>query len=737
MNIFLESQLAEALTWTLLHSLWQGFVLWLLLVIVLKLTKMKSPSGRYVSGIMAMFTWLCWMGITFFQQIDTSASTFYEAGDITFAYDMQEESSTHFFHGEEHAFLYELQYWFQDFVFEYGSLFNLIWLSGFIIFGLKWASGWMYVQYLKKSAYLIAEEHWREKLDVLMRKMDIGKDIQILASDHVMSPILVGHIKPIILFPAALLTGLQPEHLEAIISHELAHVKRHDYLVNIVISGMEMILFYHPAYWWMANMIKKERELCCDDMAVSVIKSPLKYAEALAEVQSYEQSAVSLAMGIQGSNKQFLLGRVKRLLTPSLEKESSHQRPWLSFLLVAGLFMGIWGITSSPLTAAEDKYVNLVDAWEEGMMDSYEEAMGEESWEEIGEEEILLSEELEGQFFPDMAALEIEIQDQWIEERFGEVANLFEPEFFAMRLDSPIIEAPEAPEAPETPERPEWPEAEEFPEAPEFPEKPEMPEIGEMPEFPEIPEMEMEIESQIQEEMEQHMVLLQEQMELLQEQYQSMQERMTEKAERLVEKLELAEEAQRSALEEKQIALESLVQEFNEKKSEGDLDEETLRKMEMEMRERKRDMHEKVRSLERLAEQRMRSQEEVLRRSEEDMRRMEESIRQNESRMKRAMERSLREAEQKVRMQERIIEEKARKMEERFETLERELKNSLYEMGLIDNVRQDARLSIKGDVVKVNGKKVSESKAKAIKRKLKMYGINLYNKRSAFTMGMD
>ncbi|MEL6194657.1 MAG: hypothetical protein AAFR66_21535, partial [Bacteroidota bacterium] len=99
--------------------------------------------------------------------------------------------------------------------------------------------------------------------------------------------------------------------------------------------------------------------------------------------------------------------------------------------------------------------------------------------------------------------------------------------------------------------------------------------------------------------------------------------------------------------------------------------------------------------------------------------------------------RSYREAELKFKEHERMIEEKARKMEERFEMLERDLKSSLYEMGLIENVGQDARLNIKGDVVKVNGKKVSDSEAKAIKRKLKMYGINLQDKRSAFTMNMD
>ena len=105
--------------------------------------------------------------------------------------------------------------------------------------------------------------------------------------------------------------------------------------------------------------------------------------------------------------------------------------------------------------------------------------------------------------------------------------------------------------------------------------------------------------------------------------------------------------------------------------------------------------------------------------------------------MQRLKERSYREAELKFKEHERMIEEKARKMEERFEALERDLKSSLYEMGLIENVGQDARLNIKGDVVKVNGKKVSDSEAKAIKRKLKMYGINLQDKRSAFSMNMD
>ncbi|MEM6765434.1 MAG: M56 family metallopeptidase [Bacteroidota bacterium] len=726
MNTFLINPLAEAFTWTLLHSIWQGFVLWILVVLVLKLSRMKSPSGKYVFGIMTLFTWVCWMGITFFQHIDISPTTYYEIGGLEFTYDAYEDSHAGFIH-EEPSFFMGMQSFFHEWVFEYGAYFNLVWLAGFVVFGLKWVSGWMYIQYLRKSAYMLAEEHWRGKLELLLSKMDIGKEVSVMASDHVMSPILIGHLKPVILFPAALLVGMRTDQLEAVIAHELAHIKRHDYLVNLVLSGLEMILFYHPAYWWISNMIKNERELCCDDMAVQMIKSPLVYAEALAEIQSYEQSAVSLAMNIQGSNKQFLLGRVKRLLTPSLEKESSHRRPWLSFLLVIGIFLGIWGVTSSPLEAADDTYVDVVEVWEEGMMESFEEVLWEENleemegnWEEEGAEEGLFPpEEFEITFLSGEENMEIHIPQEWMEARLGEAANLFSPEVFMVKLDTPILEK------------------EEMPVYPESPEMPEMLENPEAPEFPEVPEMEEGFEFSIEEDIHVRMEEVQEQMEALHQQFESIHVELQSKSEEWENAFERELQNKVIILERKNETLQLLQNKLLNMRIQGETDKAYLEELELKVEEKSRELLKESKNYEQFLERGKRQNEKLVLRQETQLKDLESTMKEKQRQLRLLNETSLRAMEEKLERQERILEGKVKVMEERFNKLERELKEELLDMGLIRNMGEDASLRIRGEVVKLNGKRLNDQQARKLRLILKRYGIKLDHKKSAFTMGMD
>ena len=111
----------------------------------------------------------------------------------------------------------------------------------------------------------------------------------ILESGAVAVPTLVGWVKPVVLLPAAALSGLSPEQLQAILAHELAHVRRHDYLVNLLQSMVETLLFYHPATWWVSAQVRAEREHCCDDLAVEVCGDRLVYVSALAELTTHRQ----------------------------------------------------------------------------------------------------------------------------------------------------------------------------------------------------------------------------------------------------------------------------------------------------------------------------------------------------------------------------------------------------------------------------------------------------------------
>ena len=160
----------------------------------------------------------------------------------------------------------------------------------------------------------------------------------MLESALVEVPTVVGWLRPVILLPASALTGLSPEQLEAILAHELAHIRRYDYLVNIVQTVVEILGFYHPAIWWVSRRIRIERENCCDDLAVHVCGSSLQYARALACMEEIRHNTGDLALAATGGS---LMARIARLLgRPAVDDRRFAWLPGLvALLLVAGLII--------------------------------------------------------------------------------------------------------------------------------------------------------------------------------------------------------------------------------------------------------------------------------------------------------------------------------------------------------------------------------------------------------------
>ena len=137
----------------------------------------------------------------------------------------------------------------------------------------------------------------------------LARRITVLVTAVTESPATVGWLKPVILLPPALVTGLSASQIEAILAHEVAHIRRHDYMVNLLQMAAETLFFYHPAVWWASRRIRAERELCCDDFAVRTSGDPQDYAQALAAVARHAVSVA--AMGAAGPS---LPQRVRRLL---------------------------------------------------------------------------------------------------------------------------------------------------------------------------------------------------------------------------------------------------------------------------------------------------------------------------------------------------------------------------------------------------------------------------------------
>ena len=152
---------------------------------------------------------------------------------------------------------------------------------------------------------------------------------------------VIGHLKPVVLLPASLIAGLSPQQIEAVLAHELAHIRRHDFLINVILSGLEIILFYHPAFWWMAKQIRREREQCCDDIAVATCGNARSYAKTLLIMEEKRQQR-SLAMAFQG-NKEQLLHRIKRVcLNAPRHRQGDLTKAFFALILVLSVGAFAW-----------------------------------------------------------------------------------------------------------------------------------------------------------------------------------------------------------------------------------------------------------------------------------------------------------------------------------------------------------------------------------------------------------
>ena len=185
-----------------------------------------------------------------------------------------------------------------------------IWMIGVLLLSARVAGGWMGVRKLKRGASP-ADAELEDIVRRLQRRLRVSAPVRLCTSAAVRVPTAIGWLRPYILLPVTALTGLSEAQIVAILAHELAHIRRNDYLVNSLQTVIETLLFYHPAVWWVGRQMRLEREHCCDDMAVAVCGSAFEYASALAEMEQIRDRIPAPALAATGGD---LLGRIRRVL---------------------------------------------------------------------------------------------------------------------------------------------------------------------------------------------------------------------------------------------------------------------------------------------------------------------------------------------------------------------------------------------------------------------------------------
>ena len=334
MKAFINPQWAEALGLTLFDSLWQGALVLIASFVVLLFMKKASPAKRYAVVLAAILILPTLSVTTFLGHLDNGAitSTFNSSLDFenTSVFSLEfNEASTPI---EQVATSPTIMEKWKAWTSQNANLALVVWLMGAFLFTVRMLGGFYFLNRLKSGANLITDSVWLEKMNELCNSLKIKGKVLLKQSERVSSPLVMGVIKPVIIFPMGLIQALPTDEIEAILVHELAHIKRKDFLINIVINLLQVVYFFHPAFWWLKIQLDAEREFHCDDIALNQLGKKLTLIKALTNASEFQGHKFQPALAFAGKKNQ-LLSRVKRIV------DHKPQMNWFSGFMSLGILV--------------------------------------------------------------------------------------------------------------------------------------------------------------------------------------------------------------------------------------------------------------------------------------------------------------------------------------------------------------------------------------------------------------
>ncbi|HSD18082.1 MAG TPA: M56 family metallopeptidase [Thermomonas sp.] len=334
----LAALLIPALGTALLHFLWQGALLGLLAVLALTLLRNAQPQARYAVACAALSVSLLMPALTLAWLLATPAGT--APATLPFAI-ADAASGTGASHGVQAMQPTTSLPWIV-----------MLWASGVATLLLRMAGGLWWVRRLQRQAWPEDGGHWQARADVLARKLGLAHGVRVRLFDGD-APLAIGWWRPMVLLPVALLARMPAGLLEALLAHELAHIRRHDYLVNLLQAVVEALLFYHPVVWWLSRRIRHERELIADDLAAEALGDRRSLALALSELDRMlgATAAGSIPRFAHAAHGGQLMSRIQHLLRPRQHPLAIGLSLPLLGLALAGVAMYAHAQSSAPDTA--------------------------------------------------------------------------------------------------------------------------------------------------------------------------------------------------------------------------------------------------------------------------------------------------------------------------------------------------------------------------------------------------
>lgn len=317
-----SNQLLQSLGFTLLHSIWQSAMIALAVFVLLRLMKNASALSRYYLSITGLLLMLAIPGIAFVQ----SLSNFNPAPEQPLLPPQTDDLI---------AVVYVLAdagFGIQAFVNQISDAFSAMapyfvwfWLIGMIMMSVRLGGGYILAYRLKTTYIRPVEQKWELILNRMADKLHIRHKISLFESVKVDMPMVIGYLKPVILLPIGTLSRMPYDQVEMILAHELAHIRRADFLVNLIQSVVEVVLFFNPFVWWLSSVIRQEREHICDDMAMNISGKGLSLAKALVSLSDLPAAAMDNS-AILYFNKYNTMKRIERLFSNPRLKPSSFEK---------------------------------------------------------------------------------------------------------------------------------------------------------------------------------------------------------------------------------------------------------------------------------------------------------------------------------------------------------------------------------------------------------------------------
>ena len=340
-----SSDLTTALAWTLIHSIWQIGLVAMLLALFLNLHPSKNAKLRYGVALASMAVVGLMVLVTFASQFVGGESDKILLAPVAL---------------EMHQVLPVAESIDSalSFAENYKLLIVKIWLIGALLFLSRFVGGYIG---MKRWVRLADTETLQtsKQFQKLKKKFRIHREVLVKSTKEISTPMVVGFIKPVILFPLGLINQLSTEEVSAILAHELAHISRHDYVLHMFQSLMEVFFYYHPGLWYLSKVINAERENCCDDLAISKTGGAISYAKTLVKLQEMNMSPLYPALAMAGSKG--FTKRIKRILDVPVQQSRMRDK-MIGLIVTVALLVTVNGEAEpSPLLDAQDLDVYIID----------------------------------------------------------------------------------------------------------------------------------------------------------------------------------------------------------------------------------------------------------------------------------------------------------------------------------------------------------------------------------------